>query len=73
LRLETINGRNFRDTQGTSYLFSSTAVPRSYTLEENIAAADLDLTEDELREIENALPEAQGARYSEAHQRMIDR
>ena len=33
----------------------------------------LELTEDDLREIDDALPEAQGARYSEANQRMIDR
>src|SRR4051812_18763535 len=44
-----------------------------HRLEENIAAADLELTENDLREIETALPEAQGARYSEANQRMIDR
>jgi aryl-alcohol dehydrogenase-like predicted oxidoreductase len=42
-------------------------------LEENLAAADLELTEDDLREIDNALPEALGDRYSEANQRMIDR
>jgi len=42
-------------------------------LEENVAAADVELTEDDLREIENAQLEAQGARYSEANQRMIDR
>jgi hypothetical protein len=39
----------------------------------NIAAADLELTFDDLREIEEAQIEAQGARYSEANQRMIDR
>jgi len=44
-----------------------------HRLEENIAAAELELTEDDLREIEDALPEEQGARYSEANQRMIDR
>jgi aryl-alcohol dehydrogenase-like predicted oxidoreductase len=44
-----------------------------HRLEENIAAADLELTPDDLREIEEALPEARGARYSEANQRMIDR
>jgi aryl-alcohol dehydrogenase-like predicted oxidoreductase len=42
-------------------------------LEENIAAAEVELTADDLREIEDALPEAQGARYAEANQRMIDR
>jgi aryl-alcohol dehydrogenase-like predicted oxidoreductase len=44
-----------------------------HRLEENIAAADLELTEEDLREIADALPEAEGARYSEANQRMIDR
>jgi aryl-alcohol dehydrogenase-like predicted oxidoreductase len=44
-----------------------------HRLEENIAAADLKLTEYDLREIEEGLPDAQGARYSEANQRMIDR
>ena len=44
-----------------------------HRLEENIAAADLELTPVDLREIEEALPEARGARYSEANQRMIDR
>jgi aryl-alcohol dehydrogenase-like predicted oxidoreductase len=42
-------------------------------LEENIAAADIELTPDELREIEAAQLEGHGARYSEAAQRMIDR
>lgn len=44
-----------------------------HRLEENIAAADLELTDGDLRQIEEALPEARGARYSEANQRMIDR
>jgi aryl-alcohol dehydrogenase-like predicted oxidoreductase len=44
-----------------------------HRLEENLAAADLELTEDDLREIDDALPQAVGARYSEANQRMIDR
>jgi aryl-alcohol dehydrogenase-like predicted oxidoreductase len=44
-----------------------------HRLEENIAAADLELTADDLREIDEGLPEAKGARYSEANQRMIDR
>ncbi len=42
-------------------------------LEENIAAAEIELTADDLREIGEAQLEAQGARYSEANQRMIDR
>jgi aryl-alcohol dehydrogenase-like predicted oxidoreductase len=44
-----------------------------HRLDENIAAADIELTSDDLREIESAQIEAQGARYSEANQRMIDR
>ena len=44
-----------------------------HRLEENIAAADVELTPDDLREIDSAQLEAHGARYSEAHQRMIDR
>ncbi len=44
-----------------------------HRLEENIAAADLELTSDDLREIEEAQLEAEGARYAEAQQRMIDR
>jgi len=42
-------------------------------LEENIAAADLELTPDELQEIEGAQLRPQGERYPEATQRMIDR
>jgi aryl-alcohol dehydrogenase-like predicted oxidoreductase len=44
-----------------------------HRLEENIAAADIELTPDELRDIEAAQLEGHGARYSEAAQRMIDR
>jgi aryl-alcohol dehydrogenase-like predicted oxidoreductase len=44
-----------------------------HRLDENIAATDLELAPDDLREIEQAQLEAQGARYSEANQRMIDR
>jgi aryl-alcohol dehydrogenase-like predicted oxidoreductase len=46
-----------------------------HRLRENVAAADLKLTEDDLREIETAASriEVQGARYSEAAQRMINR
>ena len=44
-----------------------------HRLEENIAASDLELMPADLREIEEAQIDAQGARYSEAHQRMIDR
>jgi aryl-alcohol dehydrogenase-like predicted oxidoreductase len=41
--------------------------------EENIAAADVELTPEDLREIDEQQPTAQGARYSESLQRMIDR
>ena len=44
-----------------------------HRLEENIAAADLGLSPDDLRELDAAQLEAQGARYAEAQQRMIDR
>ena len=44
-----------------------------HRLEENIAATEVELTADDLREIESAQIDAQGARYSEANQRMIDR
>jgi aryl-alcohol dehydrogenase-like predicted oxidoreductase len=44
-----------------------------HRLEENIAAAKLELSPDDLREIEEAQLDAHGARYSEANQRMIDR
>ena len=44
-----------------------------HRLEENIAATNAELTEDDLRDIQDALPAARGARYSEANQRMIDR
>jgi aryl-alcohol dehydrogenase-like predicted oxidoreductase len=44
-----------------------------HRLEENIAAAGLELTADDLRDIDEAQIEAEGARYSEANQRMIDR
>jgi aryl-alcohol dehydrogenase-like predicted oxidoreductase len=44
-----------------------------HRLDENLAAADIELTPDDLREIDEAQIEAQGARYSEANQRLIDR
>jgi aryl-alcohol dehydrogenase-like predicted oxidoreductase len=44
-------------------------------LEENLGAAAVELTADDLREIESAAARirVQGARYSESAQRMIDR
>ena len=44
-----------------------------HRLDENIGATELELTPDDLRELEEAQIEAQGARYPEATQRMIDR
>ena len=46
-----------------------------HRLDENIAAADVELTADELQEIETAAGELtpEGARYAAAQQRMIDR
>jgi aryl-alcohol dehydrogenase-like predicted oxidoreductase len=44
-----------------------------HRLEENLAAVEVELTPEELREIEAAQLEGQGARYSETAQRMIDR
>jgi aryl-alcohol dehydrogenase-like predicted oxidoreductase len=44
-----------------------------HRLDENIAAAEVELTPDDLHEIASAQIEARGARYSEASQRMIDR
>ncbi len=44
-----------------------------HRIEENIAAAAVELTDEDMREIEAALPAAIGDRYGPAHQRMIDR
>ena len=46
-----------------------------HRLEENLGAADVELTPDDLREIENATAEItlQGARYSQGSQKWIDR
>jgi aryl-alcohol dehydrogenase-like predicted oxidoreductase len=44
-----------------------------HRLEENIAAAAVELTPDDRRELDGAQIDAEGARYSEANQRMIDR
>ncbi len=46
-----------------------------HRLEENMGAADIELTPDDLREIESAASQitVHGARYSESSQRMIDR
>jgi aryl-alcohol dehydrogenase-like predicted oxidoreductase len=44
-----------------------------HRLEENITAAELELTSEDLREIEEARLQAQGERYPESTQRLIDR
>jgi aryl-alcohol dehydrogenase-like predicted oxidoreductase len=46
-----------------------------HRLEENLGGAEIELTQDDLREIENAAAniKVQGARYSEGAQKMIDR
>jgi pyridoxine 4-dehydrogenase len=47
---------------------------KRYRLEENVTAAHVELTAQDLREIEEAFSELEirGARYSESHQRMVD-
>jgi hypothetical protein len=44
-------------------------------LEENVAAASIELSQEDLREIENATSaiSVQGARYSEGAQKLINR
>jgi pyridoxine 4-dehydrogenase len=44
-----------------------------HRMEENVGAADIEITPDDLHEIEGAQLEAQGARYAEAQQQTIDR
>jgi aryl-alcohol dehydrogenase-like predicted oxidoreductase len=44
-----------------------------HRLEENSASAEIELTADDLQEIEDARITAEGARYAEAQERMIDR
>jgi len=46
---------------------------KPHRLEENLAAADVELTAEDLREIDDAQLQGSGGRYSEANQRMIDR
>jgi aryl-alcohol dehydrogenase-like predicted oxidoreductase len=58
---------------GKPWIVPIPGTTKLHRLEENIAAADLELTSDDLREIEEAQLEAEGARYAEAQQRMIDR
>jgi aryl-alcohol dehydrogenase-like predicted oxidoreductase len=44
-----------------------------HRLEENLAAVNVELTADDLREIDDAQIRARGERYQPAQQRMIDR
>lgn len=44
-----------------------------HRLQENSGAAAIELTNDDIREIEDAQVEAEGHRYSEANERLIDR
>jgi aryl-alcohol dehydrogenase-like predicted oxidoreductase len=44
-----------------------------HRLEQNVGAASIELTKDDLREIQEAQVEAQGHRYGEASERMVDR
>ena len=46
---------------------------KPHRLEENIAASEIELSEDDLREIEDAQLQAQGHRYLPQQQAMIDR
>jgi aryl-alcohol dehydrogenase-like predicted oxidoreductase len=44
-----------------------------HRVEENIASVNIELTDDDLREIGDANLAAQGARYPESSERMVDR
>ncbi len=46
---------------------------RRARLEENVGAVDLELSDDELREIADALPEASGERYPEQMMATVSR
>ena len=56
-----------------SWIVPIPGTTKLHRLEENLAAADIELTPEDLHEIEDAPIEARGARYTEAAQRMIDR
>ena len=55
--------------------FRSPGATKLHRLEENIGAVSLELTPDDLRNIEEAVAQipVQGARYPESAQRMIER
>jgi aryl-alcohol dehydrogenase-like predicted oxidoreductase len=56
-----------------SWIVPIPGTTKLHRLEQNLAAADIELTAEDLSEIEDAQIEARGARYTEAAQRMIDR
>ncbi|MFZ0376300.1 MAG: aldo/keto reductase [Solirubrobacteraceae bacterium] len=56
-----------------SWIVPIPGTTKPHRLQENLAAADVELTPEELREIDDARIEAAGERYSETAQRMIDR
>jgi aryl-alcohol dehydrogenase-like predicted oxidoreductase len=56
-----------------SWIVPIPGTTKLHRLEQNIAAADLELTPDELHEIESAQLRPEGERYPDATQRMIDR
>jgi aryl-alcohol dehydrogenase-like predicted oxidoreductase len=56
-----------------SWIVPIPGTTKLHRLEENLAAADMELTPEDLREIEDAQVDARGARYTEAAQHMIDR
>jgi aryl-alcohol dehydrogenase-like predicted oxidoreductase len=58
-----------------SWIVPIPGTTKRHRLEENVAAATVELSERDLREIEDAASQisVQGARYSDAAQRMINR
>ena len=56
-----------------SWIVPIPGTTKLHRLQENLAAADIELTAEDLREIVDAQIEARGARYTETAQRMIDR
>jgi aryl-alcohol dehydrogenase-like predicted oxidoreductase len=56
-----------------SWIVPIPGTTKLHRLEENLGAVDVKLTADDQREIDEASSLAQGARYSEAAQKMIDR
>ena len=55
-----------------SWIVPIPGTTKLHRLEENLAATDIELTPEDLREIEDAQVDARGARYTEADQRTIE-